>query len=359
MAPGTHTCAVCSDNFIVNSRSIKCDYCEKLFHIVCVKIKDQLVKFKQENQNIKWYCNACLKEVEIKLSQTGEDINVKTQEVLNRTEKLLNLLENQYKPKYSDVVKNNNTIEPLIIKPKNSNQNSTQTKTILEQKIRPENIAVAKVKLGSNGCVVVQCEDKKSLEELKTKTQKELGQEYEITTGKKINPKIKIINVKKEHLANEDDFLTKLKNQNLPEELRKNIKVVRKYTSAKNKKDAYNVILEINPEIYNYISKKDKLYVDWEGYKYFEFVSVLRCFRCWKFGHYAEKCTDKQVCPKCNINHKSDECKANHLECTNCRHASDVLKIPGIKYDHHVFDSNCPCYQRQIKNIKDRIVYSI
>lgn len=359
MAAATHVCAVCSDNFIVNSKSLKCDYCEELFHIGCVRIKDQFVKFKQENHNIKWYCNDCVKQVEKKLNKRGEDVSVKTQEVLDKTDKLLNILENHYKPKYSDILKNSTNIEPLIIKPKKPNQNSSQTKSVLEQKICPENIAVSKVKHGSHGCVVVHCDDKKSLENLKTKTQKELGEEYEITIGKTINPKIKIINIKKEHLLNEDDFLTKLKHQNLPEDLKKSFKMIRKYTSAKSKKDTYNVILEINPEIYNYITKKDKLYVDWDSYKYFEFVSVLRCFHCWKYGHYAEKCTEKQVCPKCNLNHKMEECTSNKSECTNCKYANDVLKIPGIKYDHHVFDSKCPCYQRQIKTIRNRINYTI
>lgn len=343
----------------MNSKFLNCDYCEKSFHLGCVKIKEPFVKLKQEHHNIKWFCNECVRIVETKLSNLGEDVSVKTQEILDKTDKLLNILENQYKPTYSNVLKNNNTIEPLIIKPKNPNQNSTQTKTILEQKICPENIAVSKVKQGAHGCVVVHCEDKKSLETLKTKTQNEFGQEYEISTGKKLNPKIKIINVKKEHLMNENDFLAKIKNQNLSEHFDKYVKLIRKYTSPKSKKDTFNVILEINPETYKYISKRDKLYVDWDGYKYFDFVSVLRCFRCWKFGHFAEKCTEKQVCPKCNLNHKMEECTSNYLECTNCRYCSDVLKIPGIKSDHHVFDSNCPCYQKQLKKSKDRIMFNV
>lgn len=94
--------------------------------------------------------------------------------------------------------------------------------------------------------------------------------------------------MKNEHLTNEEDFLIKINKQNLPGSLKNDIKLLRKYNSAKNTINMYNVILEINPDTYNYISRKDKIYVGWDGYKYFDFVSVVRYFLldnwslCWE-----------------------------------------------------------------------------
>lgn len=362
MSPGTHVCAVCSDNFIVNSKCIKCDNCESVYHLVCIKVKDQLMKLKQESNNVMWFCNDCLQEVVIKLKKPVDDFNEKAKVVIEKTEKLINLIQKQQQPMYSEVVKNRNNVEPLIIKPKKLNQNSTITKNVLEQKISPADIAasISKVKQASHGCVVVHCEDKKSLENLKTKTQDKLGKDYVITTGKMLNPKIKIVNVKEEQLKDVKDFVINVANQNLPDDLKDGIQFVRKFKTQKNINETCNVILELSTEQYNFLrNKRDHLYIGWNSYRYFEFISVLRCFKCWKFGHQADKCSGDNTCPMCNKNHKKDECKSNSYECTNCKYAIEVLKISGISCNHHVFDANCPSYQKQVSHIKEKIKYDI
>lgn len=56
-------------------------------------------------------------------------------------------------------------MEPLIIKPKNSNQDSTKTKKDLEQLASPADIgaSISRVKQVSYGCVIVHWEDKQPL----------------------------------------------------------------------------------------------------------------------------------------------------------------------------------------------------
>lgn len=358
MSPGTEVCALCADNFIVNTRYIKCDRCVKFYHLVCVRVKEQLLKFKQELSNIKWFCNSCLSGVEASLKNPAEEIN--SREILERTEKLINLIQKQ-QPKFSDVVKNN-VQPPLIIRPKNSRQDSAVTKNVLEQKINPADIAasVSKIKQVSNGCVVVQCENKQSLESFKKQTENTLGRDYEITTAKMLNPKIKILNVKEEQLRDTDQFLTNLTAQNLCDDLNKNIKCIKKYKTPKNREGTCNVILELNTEQFTYLTNKSQfVYVEWNKYKYFEFISVLRCFKCWKFGHRAERCTSVVVCPLCSQNHKKEECKSLNFECVNCKYAKEVIKITNITTNHHVFDTNCPSYQRQIDSSKNKIEYNI
>lgn len=363
MAPSTQLCALCSDNFIVNSKCIKCDYCAKWYHLTCIRIKDQFLKFKQDFNNVKWFCDECVQEVDSKLKKTVEDIDKKTREVLEKTELLINLIQQQQQPKYADVVKKtNNNIEPLIIKPKVTNQNSTVTKSVLEQKINPADIAasVSKIKGVSHGCVVVHCKDKQSRDNLKLKTQSELGEDYEVVMGKMLNPKIKIINVKEDQLVNPEEFITTVANQNFPDNMKNGIKFVRKSKSSNNKTKKCNVILELSTGQYNYlVHKGNHLYVEWNSYKFFDFVSVLRCFKCWRFGHFADKCSGSETCPMCNKNHKKEECNSNAYECTNCKYAIEVLKIPNITCDHHVFDIKCHSLQRQIETVKNKIQYNI
>nr|CAI5825564.1 unnamed protein product [Callosobruchus analis] len=184
--PSSTDCPLCSDNFIVNTKSIECSFCETSFHNHCVKVKDALCKYKQEHKNLYWFCDDCISVVKDKLKKNSSGVEEKTDLLLEKTTKLLNLVESKNiatnAGKWSDVVKKNlNNIEPLIIKSKDKNQSSSTTKSILEQKVDPSsiNVAVEKVKQTA-GCVVIHCQDKKSLEKLKNETESALGTDYEI-----------------------------------------------------------------------------------------------------------------------------------------------------------------------------------
>lgn len=58
-------------------------------------------------------------------------------EMLEKTQQLINLIQQQQRPNYSEVLKMscNNNIELLIINPKITNQNSTVTKEVLLHQI--------------------------------------------------------------------------------------------------------------------------------------------------------------------------------------------------------------------------------
>lgn len=63
-----NSCSVCLDNFIVNTKSIQCRYCQDYFHPHCVKQKDSVQKSLQESSNLFWFCTKCMPVVMDKLS---------------------------------------------------------------------------------------------------------------------------------------------------------------------------------------------------------------------------------------------------------------------------------------------------
>lgn len=67
MAPSADVCDCCSDNFIVNSKSIACYNCNNVFHLMCVSLKDAWAKIMNESPNIMWFCNKCQGVVECKI----------------------------------------------------------------------------------------------------------------------------------------------------------------------------------------------------------------------------------------------------------------------------------------------------
>ncbi|KAL3268337.1 hypothetical protein HHI36_007454 [Cryptolaemus montrouzieri] len=122
----------------------------------CVKLKDQFVTIKQDCENIKRFCDGCLMNVNNRL-KTSTESEIRMQELLDKTTKMINLMENKHLspegPRWSEIVKNNNKIEPLIIRPKKANQECATTKSVLTEKIVLADIAISvtKVKPASSG----------------------------------------------------------------------------------------------------------------------------------------------------------------------------------------------------------------
>lgn len=61
-------CLACTDNFIVNNKCVQCKYCQGLFHLQCVRLKDSIQKSIIDSTNLLWFCNTCLPIVMDKLS---------------------------------------------------------------------------------------------------------------------------------------------------------------------------------------------------------------------------------------------------------------------------------------------------
>lgn len=59
MADDVRVCSRCSDNFIVNSKFLKCYICQEQYHYACSGIRDTHCKFITECKNVVWFCSEC------------------------------------------------------------------------------------------------------------------------------------------------------------------------------------------------------------------------------------------------------------------------------------------------------------
>lgn len=98
MSGGMDVCQLCSDNFIVNTKTIKCDICELKFHTNCASLKDTWIKILAESPNLKWFCNSCIEKLPTqwchimsvdKSENNSSDILLKEIDCLNREKDLL------------------------------------------------------------------------------------------------------------------------------------------------------------------------------------------------------------------------------------------------------------------------------
>lgn len=260
---------------------------------------------------------------------------------------------------WSSIVKKDK-FPPLIIKPKQAGQDSEATKNAVIKKINPTDISaeVKRCKQAGNGSVVIECSDKESLQKMQTKALAELSDQYTVAIPKIICPKIIIVGVENKYVDDEADFVRRVKNQGSLQTLENvEIKFIKKFVPKG--KTYHNVILELSPDAFQCLVKNKRVFFDWDSYAVYEYIGVLRCYKCWKYGHKAVNCQQNNIiCPLCNQNHKSEECTSNVKECINCKFAHDVLKISGIDYRHSVFDKNCISYQRAQEKVKARTQYS-
>lgn len=266
----------------------------------------------------------------------------------------------EVKKSWADVVQSRKP-QPLVIKPKNSDQNSSLTKTVLEEKLNPADIAISvhKIKSTAQGGIAIQCNDESSLEKLQNVAKAKLADNYNISVPKGIAPKIIVYNVPNNAVDNMDEFTDKVLRQNCRSDCTQAfLKFNHKYI-PRNKRN-FNVVMEVDVTNFKELVERGRIFVGWGSYRIEEYVHVLRCYKCWRYGHRASACSQKnETCPLCNGEHRSNACSSSSVECTNCRHAAEVLKIPNIEYNHTVFDKNCKSYSRALELVKSRINYAL
>lgn len=262
---------------------------------------------------------------------------------------------------YSQIVKSKTDAVVLVKPRKDTEASSLTTRQTVQEKINPGSLGVgiSKIKNVRSGGVAICCNNEESLKNISEDMKSKLGQDYEIKKVEKKNPRIKILNVNKKDIDDETLFIEKIVLQNtirIASEEPK-IKVIYKY--EKNERN-YHVVLELDPDIYSQIHKKQVIYIGWKTCKFVDHVNIIQCYKCWKFGHIANECrSGKIVCPKCTGEHKSEECRSEIKICGNCKHAAEILKIPNIEYNHTALDKNCAAYKRIFEQQQSNFNYPL
>ena len=81
-----------------------------------------------------------------------------------------------------------------------------------------------------------------------------------------------------------------------------------------------------------------------------------RCFKCWGFNHNAKDCTHKITCPKCNGEHRFEDCHSEKSECVNCLVTIQKLNL-DIDPCHDARDINCPVYLKRVEREREKVAY--
>lgn len=261
---------------------------------------------------------------------------------------------------YSGAVKNEGE-SVIIIKPIDEiEENSSEvTKKDIKSKIDISKLGVGitKLKKATRGAVVVGCETKVQADKLKNEVAKDLGDKYVIQAPKRKPLKIKIHDVDNKDCESEQEFWEKIGDQN---GIGRNViegKIIHRSTGRKAREAT--IIAEVNAKTREALLNIQKLKIGWKLCKVEDYISILRCFKCCGFYHFAKDCAKKEMCGICAKQHSTKGCKNDSKKCVNCEEKIKNFKIKNLNTDHSAYDRNFPCLMKELGKQREKILSNL
>lgn len=355
-------CPKCNVAINENDSVYQCDVCQEFVHKSCVDLTPSEVKcMPLQKRTLLFVCKNCmifvkklplvvrmLEEIKVDI----EDIKAGNQIKANGGGKLLE------RGSYTDVVKRSKTDSVVVIKPREQ-QGSEVTKKDIRKSIDPSGLGISGFRRAYNGAVVIGCESKDQTIQLQDKLKQNLGGKYDVELPRRKKPKLKIVNINSEDVGTEDDdqsIIDEIVKSNVVEVGRDfHMKILKR---SVNKYKNLSLILETDPKTHNFLVSLGKAKLGWSRCSVFNHVSVLQCYNCFKFGHYAKSCNSNKVCSKCSEHHQYSykECESQSLKCVNCLKLSQSQKIQ-LSIDHSPLDRDCHCMLKALSLQSQRIEY--
>lgn len=112
-----------------------------------------------------------------------------------------------------------------------------------------------------------------------------------------------------------------------------------------------NFILSVPEDLHQQIVDYGKLLLNFSSHNVYEYVDIIQCRLCWRFGHVKYGCSYKEVCKTCGKTHpKEEECA---ICCANCTRQNALSNNNKLNTSHLVTSERCPCYINRVERLKN------
>lgn len=358
---GDSNCNFCFKQFDDEKSIVECTGCKKLFHAKCEAVVLRGFHLRKST----WLCRQCRRgqddemirelfemvkdltkataEMQSKLNNIMEENRNLREEVtfLKNNINSINLLETNEKT-YSSVVKN----KSLIVKPKKKIDDLNKTKIELKNKIKPAEMGIGITMKGGtkDGGVVLQYDGNK---DIKDKIQSNLGQNYEVFERNVISKyRMRIAGISGDEYEQPDGSL--IENLICQNDLNINPSDVKIIHRSKLKNEKFGLSIEMDKGVYEDLKSKERVFIGWSRCGIYDDFGMIRCYKCWGFGHFARVCRSEICCPKCAGGHRGVDCESEVKKCINCLKSNKKFKL-NLNINHDVWDKNCATFQRMVE----------
>jgi hypothetical protein len=384
-------CVICKKPVVVKAPGVQCGIveCGLYYHFVCAKLADEEID-KIEKGDIVFACEPCrkkkitrvfkrgvsvsesesemknmsldeiietqneLKENVKKLTSMVEDLNLKIDHFnsvivrfedialkLEKVEKEEKTEKSEQKISYSSIVRKN--LPVVVVKPKNSDQNSLETSHQIKSLFDPVESKINGLKNVSKGGVVIVCKDKASTKKCSEELISKLGEDYEVSLPESKGPLLKVWGMTE--VIPKEDFIDKIRRQN--DCIRKSSKI--NVVNIKANRRGVASLIEVDEQTYESLLSVGRIYIGWDSCRVYQHMDILRCFKCNQFGHMAIKCERAVCCADCAENHESKDCDSGVKKCVNCEYAKKTFKI-DVNSNHPAYSMKCPAYLKKLEH---------
>lgn len=131
------------------------------------------------------------------------------------------------------------------------------------------------------------------------------------------------------------------------------IKIIKRYATRNGFGSA---IVEVPPYIHKKILNNNKIKIGWRSCKVYNYVDIIRCYNCWSYNHFKDKCTKKKVCRICADNHDEKDCTRNQKQCINCNKMNQ-RKSTNWETKHEATDLNCQYHKMVLEKVEQKTLY--
>lgn len=367
-------CGKCYKDVKRGDKIVPCTgLCERYFHDKCANVSSDEYALLGSKKNFGWFCDSCMEKKNYlrnivdgmkslsNLSEGMKKQNDKIEKLQNEVtmcndnlkSNIKEIIEERKEHTYAEKLKLKKHEPVVIIKPKNQEQKSLDTKKEVRKSIDPTNLDISGVRSVSKGGIVIECKNTESVNKLKEKAESKLGDEYEIKIPKKKLPRVKLVGISEKISLETIEEKIKSQNSFLNSE-NAHVKIV--HIKANKDRRSYTAFAEVNAYAYRVMLDEQKVNIGWDRCKIYDAVEITRCFTCSGFNHKASQCKSQKACPKCAGPHHLSECKAGDEDqrCINCMHAVNKLKIK-LDVNHAAWSSECAVFKRKLELERSKI----
>lgn len=105
--------------------------------------------------------------------------------------------------------------------------------------------------------------------------------------------------------------------------------------------------------------EEGRIKIGWKICKVQDYLGILRCYKCCGYYHFAKDCKKEETCGNCAGKHSTKKCGSDIQKYINCEEKIRIFKIKNLNSNHSAFDTDCPCYSKELNKQKSKIQNSI